>query len=184
VSDHGRLFVALDLDDDTGSALASWRDGIVAAHPGLRPVADDALHVTLCFLGNCPLEEVEAIGAACAVDLESEPPAGLVLGRPLWLPPRRPRVLAAAIEDPAGALARVQSALAVALEEGGWYRPEARPFLGHVTVARVAKGSRVFDIASPPPLTLAETATLTLYRSHLSPKGARYEALRRVAVTS
>jgi hypothetical protein len=66
-TDHGRLFVALDLDHAARSALVSWRAGIVSAHPGVRPVAEDALHVTLCFLGTCAMEDVDAIAAACAV---------------------------------------------------------------------------------------------------------------------
>jgi 2'-5' RNA ligase len=180
-SERGRLFVALDLDDDARSALAAWREGVVSAHHGLRPVADEALHVTLCFLGTCPLADLDAIASACAVGC-GPPLRGLTLGAALWLPRRRPRVLAVAIEDEGGALARVQSALATALEAGGWYRPEARPFLGHVTVARVAKGERPLELSAPPRLALAETATVTLYRSRLWPTGARYEALRMVRV--
>jgi 2'-5' RNA ligase len=176
--ERGRLFVALDLDDDARSALASWRDEIAACGSGLRPVADDALHVTLCFLGACPLEDLDAIAAACAVDAGG-PVMGLALGGAgLWLPRRRPRVLAAGIEDPPGALARVQGALAAALSAGGWYHPEARPFLGHVTVARVTGDERAREVSPPPPVALAATATVTIYRSHLSPRGARYEPVR------
>lgn len=78
-----------------------------------------------------------------------------------------------------GALARLQSALAQKLHAGGWYAPQARPYLAHVTVARVGKGQRALAVPPPPPtLTLADTASVTLYRSHLSPRGSRYEALR------
>ena len=182
VSERGRLFVALDLDGDARSALASWRDEIAAGDPGLRPVADEALHITLCFLGSCPLEDLDAIAAACAVDAGG-PVVGLAFaGAGLWLPRRRPRVLAAGIEDSAGALARVQEALAAALGAGGWYRPEDRPFLGHVTVARVRTGERAREVPPPPSVALAPTATVTIYRSHLSPRGARYEAVRVVRV--
>jgi len=175
--------VALDLDDRARSALTSWRAEIVSSHPGVRPVAEDALHVTLCFLGMCPMAEVDAIAAACAVE-SGAPLAGLALAVGMWLPRRRPRVLAVAVEDPDGALARVQSALARALQDGGWYRPEARPFLAHVTVGRVAKDQRLRPAPLPPPLSvaLAESATVTLYRSHLSPRGSRYEALRVIPV--
>ena len=182
LSERARLFVALDLDDDVRRSLARWRDGIISAHPGVRPIAMDGLHVTLCFLGSCAVEDVDAIAAACVSD-SATPIESLRLGKALWLPQRRPRVLAVAVEDETGALARVQSAVADALSVGGWYRREARPFLAHVTVARVAKDRRLRDVASPPPppppsLRLREAATLTLFRSHLSPGGSRYEALR------
>lgn len=178
-TDRGRLFVALDLDDDARSALTSWRSGVVSALPGVRPVAEDALHVTLCFLGTCAMTEVDAIAAACAVRSGAKL-TGLALGPALWLPRRRPRVLAVAIEDAAGTLARVQSALAHALVAGGWYGPESRPYLAHVTVARVAKDRhlRPSQPPAPPPVILAESASVTLYRSHLSPQGSRYQALR------
>jgi 2'-5' RNA ligase len=176
--ERGRLFVALDLDDGARSALASWRDEIAADDSGLRPVPDDALHITLCFLGTCALDDLDAIAAACAVDAGG-PVHGLAVGGVgVWLPRRRPRVLTAGIEDAAGALARVQGALAEALSAGGWYRPEARPFLGHVTVARVTGGERGREVSPPPSVALAAAATVTVYRSHLSPRGARYEAVR------
>jgi 2'-5' RNA ligase len=182
-ADRGRLFVALELDDTARSALVAWRAEVLADHPAVRPVAEDALHVTLCFLGSCALEEVDAIAAACAIG-SAAPLAGLRLGAVMWLPPRRPRVLAVAIEDDTGALARVQSALARALQAGGWYRRGARPFLAHVTVARVAKDGYLRPPALPPPpaLSLAETRTVTLYRSHLSSRGSRYEPVRVIAV--
>ena len=184
VPDRARLFVALDLDGHAREALARWRDGIAASEPGLRPVPLDALHMTLCFLGTCPAGEVDAIAAACAIGCEA-PLSGLRLGDALLLPRRHPRVLAAMVEDDAGALARVQSALADALSAGGWYRPEPRPFLAHVTVARVAgdrRSRRISRPAPPLPLDLAETAIVALYRSHLSAAGSRYEVLRVVSL--
>ena len=191
MSDKARLFVALDLDDEARRALARWRDGIVSSHPGLRPMASEALHVTLCFLGTHAIGDVDAIAAdldaitsTCAIGLGA-PITGLRLGAAMWLPRRRPAVLAAAIDDETGALARVQSAIANGLRAGDWCRPEARPFLAHVSVARVAGDASTRAIPAPPPpppVRLAEAATVTLYRSHLSSGGSRYEAVRIVSV--
>jgi 2'-5' RNA ligase len=182
-ADRGRLFVALDLDAAARSALLAWRAEVVADLPAVRPVGEGALHVTLCFLGSCAMQDVDAIAAACAIG-SAAPVAGLRLGGAMWLPRRRPRVLAVALEDDRGALTRVQAALARALQAGGWYRAEARPFLAHVTVARVAKDERLRPptLVPPPAVSLAETSTVTLYRSHLSSRGSRYEPVRVVAV--
>jgi 2'-5' RNA ligase len=46
-----RLFVALDLPTDVRGRLAQWRDALIAGRADLRPVAEQALHVTLAFLG-------------------------------------------------------------------------------------------------------------------------------------
>ena len=184
VSDRARLFVALDLDDKARRALVRWRDEFAPGIPGTRPVTMDALHVTLCFLGNRSLDQVDAIAAACAVR-SAAPITGLRLGGAKWLPRRRPRVLAATIEDDAGALANVQSAIADALVAGGWYQREKRPFLAHVTVARVGgdrRAARMPDPSPPPPVALADAGAVTLYRSHLSPRGSRYEALRVIRI--
>jgi 2'-5' RNA ligase len=135
------------------------------------------LHATLCFLGWSEVGEIRPILAACQAASRS-PPTGLALQDAIWLPARRPRALAVSIDDPDGALARVQSGLSNALERGGWYAPEARPFLGHVTVARVAGRARVRAVELPaPPTASLDGARVTLYRSRLERSGARYEAL-------
>ena len=182
--ERARLFVALELPPATRDALVAWRRTAVDGRTGLREVAPEALHATLCFLGWRSTDEVEDIAAACAV-LASESTPELSLGEAIWLPERRPRVLAVELIDPQRALAGVQAALSDALRAGGWYAPEARPFLGHITVARVAKGARVRREGLPPPPRLEfRGSTLTLYRSRLGPGGARYEPLRSIELGS
>jgi RNA 2',3'-cyclic 3'-phosphodiesterase len=181
-----RLFVALDLPDAVVEALATWRAPLLRGSDELRAVAPEALHVTLCFLGAkpeaaiAPLAELVqecAAGAAGGV-------AGLAFGEPLWLPRRRPRVLAVALEDRHGQLAALQARLVERLAEGGWHDPETRPFLPHVTVARVRDRAAppVRALAAPPALVF-DGAAVVLYRSRLSPAGARHEPLsvRRLA---
>ncbi len=104
--------------------------------------------------------------------------APLALADPLWLPRRSPRVLAVALSDPAGALAAAQECLAGALVAGGWYQRERRPFLSHVTVARVARGAQIQprDLDPPGPLEFSGDLVV-LFRSRLERSGARYEAL-------
>jgi 2'-5' RNA ligase len=180
-----RLFVALDLPPLVRQGLDAWRRGAAGDVPGLRPVAPEFLHVTLCFLGWRSSSEVGEIAAACAAAARPSP-RGLSLGEAGWLPERgRPRVLAVGIDDPAEAIAALQSSLAEALQAGGWYAPEARPFLAHTTVARVGKNTRVRreGLEAPPPLAF-DAGTVSLYRSRLGPGGARYEALRTVELGS
>jgi ketosteroid isomerase-like protein len=94
-------------------------------------------------------------------------------------------VLAIELEDSEGALARVQSTLADALVAGGWYAPESRPFLAHVTVARVARDARIRASSLPaPPASAVQCSRVTLYRSRLSPAGARYDAISVVELGS
>jgi 2'-5' RNA ligase len=178
-----RLFVALDLPEEARSELLRWQAGQVPAE-GLRLTRPDALHATLCFLGWRSEDEIDRIGAACRDALRGLRRSGLALGRALWLPPRRPRVLAVELDDPTDALQKLQASLSGALGAGGWYTPEKRPYLAHVTVARAPARARVraVELSPPPRLEFLPTA-VTLYRSRLERAGARYEPLVRGELT-
>ncbi len=185
-SPRARLFVALDLPEETRKGLLAWgKEALVDS--ALRPVAPESLHITLAFLGYRPEKEIEQIAA---VVRESAAPAPWVeLRDPEQRPPRgRARLYALPAISP-GAEA-LQAGLGQRLVEGGFYEPEKRPFWPHVTVARVrpeARGSRrpaaVSEPPGPIPGELAEPRTsvrMTLYRSVLQPSGARYVPLAQV----
>ena len=146
--ERARLFVALELPESARSALAEWRDAPLSRVSGLRPVRPEDLHVTLCFLGTRPAAEIEQIGAACGV-VAGEPPVESAFGGAGVAAAPRPRVLAVSLSDPEGALAGLQATLSAALVAGGWYAPESRPFLAHVTVARVARDARIRAVELP-----------------------------------
>jgi 2'-5' RNA ligase len=182
--ERARLFVALELAPDAREALTRWRASAPAQVPGLRLVRPEDLHATLCFIGSRPAREIEPIASACGV-VAGEPVVESRLAGALWLPARRPRVLAVALEDADGALARIQATLSASLVAGGWYAPESRPFLAHVTVARVGRDARVRPRAlEPPPALDVRCSRVTLYRSRLGPAGARYEPLEVVELGS
>jgi RNA 2',3'-cyclic 3'-phosphodiesterase len=175
-----RLFVALELPAAVRDALVAWRGALLAAEPALRPVLADALHVTLCFLGQREERAIEPLGeivAGCAGPVE-----GLALGAPLWLPRRRPRLLAVTLEDHHGALGALEERLMDALSADGWQQRDTRPYLPHVTVARVRRGAApdLAAVLTPPPPCAFGGAAVVLYRSHLGGGPARYEAQRRV----
>jgi RNA 2',3'-cyclic 3'-phosphodiesterase len=167
-----RLFVAAELPEAVREALVAWRP----SDDGLRPVAADGLHVTLCFLGWRDDGAVERIGAAMAAC--AAPVGELAVGAALWLPPRRPRVLAVELDDPQERLGALAASVVRAMVGAAGHEPEKRPFLPHVTVARVRRGARApaGDLDPPRPLRFTPTA-LTLFRSHLGSAGARYEGL-------
>ena len=181
---RARLFVALDLPDDARERLVGWRAGLLRGRNDLRPVVPEALHLTLVFLGYRPEEEIPAIGAVVAGAAEGREAPLLRPGRVVAVPPRRrPRLFALDLEDDGGRAGALQEALSDALEAGGFHRPERRRFWPHVTLARVPRGVRADPLAGePPPGEPFRAGEVTLYRSHLSPRGARYEALARTAL--
>jgi 2'-5' RNA ligase len=179
--DRLRLFVALDLPAQARAALGAFRDAEVAAAPEVwRPVRDEALHLTLAFLGHRPSDEVEVITPILEGCAGPAPP--LALGPALLLPPRRARVLCAEVDDGSGALASLQARVSLALADARVYEPEKRPFRAHATVARLRSGARSPRAAAtdgPERIEFAGDA-VTLYRSSLRRGGAQYEPLVRV----
>jgi len=176
-----RLFVALELPEAARSALVAFRDA--AADPDVwRPVPDEALHLTLAFLGRRLAGDVAIVSSI--LDEVGEAAPRLVLAGGLLLPPRRARVLCASLEDPDGTLTDLQARLSDELTAAGVYTPEKRPFRAHATVARLRQRARAPRSISdaPKPLEFAG-GPLTLFESRLHPHGARYEPLARVSLS-
>jgi 2'-5' RNA ligase len=192
-----RLFVALELPQPVRIAIGAWVASELGAIETLRPVPVDGLHVTLCFLGSTADIEVEAIGDRCRAACAHARPLRLSIGGLLALPQRRPRAVAVRVGDERhGQLTKLQSVIAGALAAGGWYRPEPRAFLAHVTAARVRSGARLdartlkkgtgTEAASATqPLAAAFTAdVVTLFESRTQPGGAVYQPRARTELAA
>lgn len=176
--------MALELPVSVRRVLSRWQSETFGEEPGLRGVAADSLHVTLCFLGATPAARVDDVIAVCEA-VPRRRVRELSLGQALWLAsPRRPRVLAVEIQDGKGDLVRLQSALAEVLCGAGVLRPERRRFLGHVTVARVRSGHNpARGELAPPRVAPFDGRLFTLYRSHLGGGPARYEPLHQIGLS-
>jgi RNA 2',3'-cyclic 3'-phosphodiesterase len=195
-SPRARLFVALDLPEDVRTGLEAWQRRELTDE-ALRPVAPQALHVTLCFLSYHPEKKIEEI-AGIVTGVEPRLVEMRLESEPAPLPKGRPRLFA--VGAPSEAAIALQQELSDALEARKFYEPEKRPFWPHVTVARVKSepGSRsgkrrgrgkpreVADFPASLPGDLLQTfeaPRLALYRSHLRPTGAEYVRLAELNLT-
>jgi 2'-5' RNA ligase len=177
---RARLFVALELPPGARAALVDWQERALSGRSELRAVPSESLHVTLAFLGSRPEEEIDAIAASVSVAVAGLPAARLAPLAVKAIPRRGPRLFALDLSDDGGRAGAVQAAVSEALAAAGVYAPEKRPFWPHLTVARVRRGSReVAPLTVLPDVEPFEASEVVLYRSHLSPRGARYEALAR-----
>ena len=184
-----RLFVALDPPDSTRAALASLQDELRrSAGPHSREVKwvpAENLHLTLQFLGAVADEALPAVAAAVAAAAAASRPLDLsIQGAGAFPSPRRPRVLWAGLAGALEAAAALVRDLGARLAPLG-FPPEARPWSAHLTLgrARDPRGSprlapALLGLAAPPPAPW-RSAEVTLFRSHLSPRGPRYEPLAR-----
>lgn len=186
-----RLFVAIDLSDAQRAEAARVAEALqraleaARAPRAVRWASSSQMHVTLRFIG----EVGDAEGARLVGSLTpplSVPPFSVALGAPGVFPgPGRPRVLWIGLADGIAGAAASHAAIEHRLNAAG-VPPEARSFRAHLTLGRVREIRPVQASAlreamdrlsiDPAPATVTHA---TLYRSHLSPKGARYEALVR-----
>lgn len=174
-----RLFVALDPPEEVRAAAAAWGREAARTGRGMRPVDAEKTHITLAFLGYRDPAEAGVIAEAMA---RAAAPAGeLGLGAPLWLPKRRPRSLAIAVNRESGELDELRAAMVAELAGAIGWVPEKRSFLAHLTAVRMGRGFEMGAGPLPPTPPLTFTGeSLTLYRSTLSQEGARYEGLATV----
>jgi 2'-5' RNA ligase len=176
------MFLALDLPEDARDLLVRWRDEILSGRTDVRLVRAEALHVTLVFLGWQDESAAEWIAEAAFEALPAGAVPCLTATEVKPVPPRNARLFALDLADEGGRAGALQAAASDALEAGGWYRPEKRPFWPHMTLARVKRGERRVPPppAEPaPPAEPFEASVVTLYRSTLRPQGAIYEPLAR-----
>lgn len=175
-----RLFIAAgipqDVLTDLNSAASPFRDAI----NGARWTEPEAQHVTLKFLGSLHPSLQEGVAAACEAVAEGLPAAPIVVsGFGAFPSARRARVLWAGIQDEQNLLARLTGRLDEELQTLGM-SPESREFTPHLTLARLKVPSDVRTALAAVGFTSAPVllSTFHLFRSHLSPKGARYEVLQ------
>jgi 2'-5' RNA ligase len=181
-----RMFVALDLPEMAREDIAAWGETELT-DPALRRVPMESLHITLAFLGNRPMADVERI--ADAMEEVADRRVLLELGGPVGRPQQgRPSLVALPVLH--GPVPGLWERLTEILSYERLYEPEKRLFWPHVTVARVraeGRGSRRptrVEIPSGPPPTARtgwfDGVRISLYRSELQPSGARYVPLAQV----
>ena len=175
-----RLFVGVSIPrghlERVDEQIRAFREKAVNA----RWIDIDNQHVTLKFLGTIPEDRLGDIERTCLMVAASHEVAPVRLTQTGAFPSRtRVRVLWVGIDDPHELLARVAADLDQAFEPLG-FLPEGRAYTPHLTLCRfkmpvpMKSGLPEIDLSALEPFQVGQ---LELFRSHLSPKGARYESL-------
>jgi len=170
-----RHFLALLPDAAARAALAA-----IAVPAGARPVHHDDLHLTLAFLGTlAPEGEASAIAAAAAAVRDVPLPAVRLDRLECW---REARVCCATETEPSTALNEFAARFTAALAERGLGAAAGKPFLAHVTLARLGRGAPPPTDALLVPAVSWRPEGLALLASGAIPEpGARYRVLQRIA---
>lgn len=135
-------FVALAVPADP------WWSRVTAPPPGVRLFHPDDLHLTVAFLG--PVSRIDA-EAAFAVACEDWPtgPVDIALGDVRAMGnPRRPSALSVVVTDGATVLGAAIASVRDEMWARAGARPEDRPPLPHVTIARPSRSASAAERAA------------------------------------
>lgn len=191
-----RLFLAVDVDAAVQAEVGRIAVGVRAAldrtDPGLardvKWTGPGFMHVTLLFFGEVGEDRAPALREACSRPWPAAP-FRMGLAAPGVFPPTGPaRVLWIGVGEGSGELAALH-ALAVERLEPFVTACDRRPFSAHLTIGRFRQPPRhdVRGLLSGVAAAHAGSSLVsgvTLYRSHLSPRGPRYEVEARSELTA
>ena len=182
MSDHA--FLAIDLTTDERHALSA---ALTGASPGKRlpgkHTAPENWHITTRFLGDCSDQQAERIMYQLSESIE-------VAGGRVWCDgfgafPKRSKasVVYVAMDDLNGVLERLAVASDDAAENVG-FEQEGRPFVPHLTLARVRPPVDVRHVLESwddfrVPINVR---SLTLFRTRRSRTGIRYDPIDSVTL--
>jgi 2'-5' RNA ligase len=182
-----RTFIAIEPGDDMQRALTQAQAVLRRLLPfsTLRWTAPEGIHLTLKFLGDTPLAQVGVIQAALA-GVAARHARFCLTATQLGVFPNatRPAVLWVGLQGDTAPLQRLRDDVERVIAPLG-FPTERRPFHPHLTLARIkmpsaAEARALQDVLRQDPvgrLGKIDVSDISLMRSDLSPRGARYTRL-------
>jgi len=186
-SEEIRSFIAIELPEEAKKGLARLRKELERdEHKFVKWVDPRGIHLTLKFLGNIPFNRITEITKAIEEAAQGVSPFHLEISSLGAFPSlRQARVFWVGIGGEVDKLSRLQQDIDSALAALGFTKEE-RPFVPHLTLARIKEGaspperrsfgelvgSTIFEDKYP-----VEVEAIKLMRSQLTPAGAIYTCL-------
>lgn len=194
-----RAFIAVELSPDARAAVstlqAQAKDELnrelrkTAPDARLQWVKPESIHLTLKFLGDIREEQTEEIRETLTSVLRTH--AGFVFqigGLGVFPDLRAPRVLWIGLEPVPATSSSPALRLAAAVQHAMTtlnFLPEPKPFMPHLTLARIKERNREIGkamssmglLAKGSPIGTLPVHTVSLMKSELKPSGAIYTRL-------
>lgn len=192
-SDTIRAFVAIDLAPEVHSAVkVLWSHLQRDLHTsGVAWVKPSNWHLTLLFVGEVPIAQIEAASAMLRAACAGVTPFELSVGGLGAFPnTRNPKVLWTGVGGEIEALKILQSRIGEAMQPFVT-KPDNKPFHPHLTLARVKSGNKVLSTAIARQVA-AHQSTLCgawtvgevrLMQSELEATGAVYSVVNSMALS-
>jgi 2'-5' RNA ligase len=188
--DQLRLFIAVATPEGVMEALEKAQSELRRAVPGegIRWTRREQFHLTLKFLGNVRVSQVEELKAALgSVGVSFESLHLVARGLGFFPAGRAPRVVWAGVNDSGGVLVALWKAIELATRPFSGEEPEER-FTGHITLGRVNRvGRKETEELMKAARHFEDTmfgewvaGKVELMRSELSSQGARHSLVAAV----
>ena len=182
-----RSFIAIELSEEAKKGLARLRKELEKdEHKFVKWVDPGGIHLTLKFLGNIPSKQVTDITKAIEEAAQGISPFHLeISGIGAFPNLKQARVFWVGIGGELDKLSRLQQNIDSALAALRFAKEE-RPFVPHLTLARIREGASPLERRSFGELVGStafedkypvEVETVRLMRSQLTPAGAIYTCL-------
>ena len=182
-----RSFVAIELPEEAKKGLGRLRRGLERdEHRFVKWVDPGGIHLTLKFLGNIPSKQVTDIAEALKRAVHGISPFRLeISGLGAFPSLKQARVFWVGVGGELDRLSRLQQNIDSALAALGFAKEE-RPFVPHLTLARIREGASAPERRSFGELVGSnffedkypiEVKAIRLMRSQLTPAGAIYTCL-------
>jgi len=187
-----RSFIAIELPEEAKEGLARLRKELERdEHKFVKWVDPGGIHLTLKFLGNIPSQRITEITEAMEESAQGISQFHLeISGLGAFPSLRQARVFWVGIGGEVDKLSRLQQDIDSALAALGFTREE-RPFVPHLTLARIRQGASPMERSSFGDLVGStifedeyhvEVEAISLMRSQLTPAGAIYTRLSAVGL--
>lgn len=189
-----RAFIAIDLPQELKAGLKELQDRLrEGSQVSARWVDPYRIHLTLKFLGNVAPDRIDGIARAMLKATEGTTPFQLKAGKPGAFPnPKRVQVVWIGIDGEIDKLQELQKRIELNLAPLG-FASESRPFVPHLTLARVREGAspqerqKLGELIAAIKIDVAgniRVDAINLMRSQLTREGAIYHRISSARLAS
>ncbi|MFW6457776.1 MAG: RNA 2',3'-cyclic phosphodiesterase [Planctomycetota bacterium] len=184
-----RTFVAIEMDEDCRRNLATAVEQMEHVVETVKWVDPESAHLTLKFIGQLDEDDVpRAVATLQQAADDSRPFIMNISGISAFPSEENPRVIYAPIEEDDDILIQLANDVDARLADNLGVDRDERDFIPHITLGRLKKGK-----TCPPVKELAREAgksnfgrvevnEMVLMKSDLTPRGAVYTPLDRIAL--
>jgi 2'-5' RNA ligase len=189
-----RAFIAIEISPEITSHLARISGELQQeiGNNAVRWVPAANIHLTLKFLGDVSLNNLDLLKDALQTEVAGEPGFNLSVGGISAYPKiRTPRVLWVGMEGPE-TLLTMQRSIEAQMDRLGYER-DRRPFSPHLTLGRVSRSAQPDEVRAVAMalenyklgfVGITPVNAVHLFRSDLQPDGAVYTSLMSVPLNA